>query len=74
MLRSHTMQLGANLAEHTNTLGMVECTTTSKTIELKNMFYRIDFTPILGKNTDLHAKIHGKESTTTFCSIIHYVL
>lgn len=65
------MQLEANLAEYTNTLGMVECTTTSKTseLELKNMFYRIDFALILGKNTGLHAKVHGKESTTTFCNI-----
>lgn len=51
MLRSHTMQLEAYLAEYTDALGMVECTTTSKTteLELKNMLYKTDFALVLGK-------------------------
>lgn len=51
MLGSHTMQLEAHLAEYNNALGMVECTTTSKTseLELKNRLYKTNSALILGK-------------------------
>lgn len=78
MLRSHTMQLEAKLAEYTNALGMVECTTTSKTseLELKNMFYKTDFALILGKTPVYNQKFRTKKvpllSTISFIKFCGY--
>lgn len=73
MHRSHTMQLEAYLAEYTNALGMVECTTTSKTseIELKNMFYKTDFALVFGKTPVYIQKFTVKK--VPLLSIISFV-
>lgn len=68
MLRSHTMQLEA---EYTNALGMVECTTTSRTNKLKNMFYKTDFALILGKTPVYIQKFMAKK--VPLLSIITFV-
>lgn len=55
------MQLEAYLAEDTNALGMVECTTTSRTSELKNVFYKTDSALILGKTPVYIQKFMAKK-------------
>lgn len=61
--RSHTMQLEVYLAESANALGMVECTTTSKTseLELKNMFYKTYFALVFEKTPVYIQKFTVKE-------------
>lgn len=73
VLRSHTMQVEANLAEYTNALGMVECTTTSKTskLQLKNMFYKTDVALILGK-TPVYIQKFGVNKVPLF-SVISFI-
>lgn len=65
------MKLEAYLAEYTNVLGMVECTTTSKISELKNMFYKIDFALLFGKTPVYIQKFTVKK--VPILSIISFV-